>query len=484
MHLTARVQASRIARSRFALSLYRTGTHCEIGGQFAMSDVLIRAGVVVTLDTEGHTYRPGGVHIRDGQIVHVAPLTAFKDSTVETIDLDDRLVMPGLVNAHTHTPMVLFRGLAEGQSLLTLDGWYNAIRLWELYLEPHMIPPAVAVSCAEMIRTGTTCFSDQYFHMNHIVPTVDQSGLRAALAYGIVELGDANASARALAEAEAFLSQLQGHSRLKGWVGPHAFFADNQPDTIQAELQLADRFDTGLHIHLATSGEEDRICQERYGRSAVQQMKALGVLDRRLLAAHCLTIPAEDLDTLAKAPFTAVIVPSSFTRSGAAAPPLPAMLTAGVNVALGSDNVANNNSYDLFQDMRLLAKVMSFLDQKPGAISARRIVEMATVGGARALGLSRQIGSLEPGKRADLIALDLNEVGWAPVAAQDVYTALVYSVSGMHVRDVMVDGKWLLRDSQFTTLDYHRACAELEQGFIQLSQRRAEGKATGPSHPG
>jgi 5-methylthioadenosine/S-adenosylhomocysteine deaminase len=177
-------------------------------------------------------------------------------------------------------------------------------------------------------------------------------------------------------------------------------------------------------------------------------------------------------------------VPSSFTRSGAAAPPFPAMLSAGVNVALGSDNVANNNSYDLFQDMRLLGKVVSFLEQEPGAIPARRIVEMATMGGARALGLSQKIGSLESGKRADLIALDLNEVGWAPMAAQDLYTALVYSVSGMHVSDVMVDGKWLLRDSQFTTLDYHKARAELEQAFVQLNQRRAEGETTAQSGPG
>lgn len=448
-----------------------------------MPDMLIRAEVVVTLDAEHRIYRPGGVHIKDGQIIGVAPFEAFKNSAAQMIDLRDRLVMPGLVNAHTHTPMVLFRGLAEGHSLLTLEGWYNAIRLWELHLEPQMIPPAVAVSCAEMIRTGTTCFSDQYFHMDHIVPTVDQSGLRAALAYGIVELGDAEASARALGEAEAFLRQLQGHPRLKGWVGPHAFFADNQPDTIVSELELADRFDTGLHIHLATSGEEDRICQERYGRSAVQQMKALGVLDRRLIAAHCLTIPTADLATLAQAPFSAVIVPSSFTRSGAAAPPLPAMLAAGVNVALGSDNVANNNSYDLFQDMRLLGKVMSFLEQKPGAVPAERIVEMATMGGARALGLDEQIGSLEPGKRADLIALDLHEIGWSPLAAQDVYTALVYSVCGMHVRNVMVNGRWLLRDSQFTTLDYQKARVDLEQAFAQLSQRRAGGETTAQPGP-
>ncbi|MBM4430603.1 MAG: amidohydrolase family protein [Chloroflexi bacterium] len=443
-----------------------------------MSACLICAGEVVTLDPEDRVYRPGGIHIEDGHLVRIGPLQAFAGSTLPTIDLLDRLVMPGLVNAHTHTPMVLFRGLAEGHSLLTLEGWYNAIRTWELYLQAEMVPPAVAVSCAEMIRTGTTCFADQYFYMDQIVPVVEKSGLRAALAFGIVELGDTKASARALSQTAAFLHSLQGHPRLRGWIGPHALFADNRPETIESELRLAQQFDTGLHIHLATSGEEDRICQEQYGHSAVQQMKLLGILEHRLLAAHCLTIPKEDLSTLAAAPFTAVIVPSSFTRSGATAPPLRAMFDAGLNMALGTDNVANNNSYDLFQDMRLLGKIASFVQQQPAAIPARQIVRMATLGGAWALGLEKETGSLEAGKRADLISLDLNEIGWAPTAAQDIYTALVYSVSGMHVRDVMVNGHWLLRDAQFTTLDYRAACTALDEAYADLSERRAQGEST------
>jgi 5-methylthioadenosine/S-adenosylhomocysteine deaminase len=441
-----------------------------------MIDTLIRAGVVVTLDATDDLYRPGGILVRDGRILRVAPLAAFDAVDTQSVDLLDCLVMPGLVNAHTHTPMVLFRGLAEGQSLLTLEGWYNAIRTWELYLQPDMVPPAVAVSCAEMIRTGTTCFADQYFFMDRIVPVVERCGLRAALAYGIVELGDPASSARALDEAEAFLRGLQRHPRLRAWIGPHAFFADNRPETMAAELRLADHFDTGMHIHLATSGEEDRICQQQYGRSAVQQMKLLGILERRLLAAHCLTIPEQDFATLAAAPFAAAIIPSSFTRSGASAPRINAMRAAGVTTALGTDNVANNNSYDLFRDMGLLGKVASFLERQPGAIPARQVVEMATLGGAHALGLEKEIGSLEPGKRADLIALDMNEVGWAPVAAQDVFTALVYSVSGMHVREVMVDGRWLLRSGKFTTLDYSAARVELEAAHAELRERRAHGE--------
>jgi len=437
-----------------------------------MARLLIRAGSLLTLDEQFHIYRPGTILIQDGRLEEVLPGTDFNASDAEILDWRDRLVMPGLVNAHTHTPMVLFRGLAEGHSLLTLDGWYNAIRSWEHFLTPEMIGPAATVSCAEMIRTGTTCFADHYFFMDQIVPVVEQSGLRAALAYGIVELGDADAGARALDEAATFLQELQDHPRLQGWIGPHAFFVDNAPETMRAELELADRFNTGLHIHLATSGEEDDYCRTHYGRTAVQQMNTLGVLDRRLLAAHCLTIPPDDFSTLAGVPFTAVMAPSACMRAGATAPPLEAMRAAGINTALGTDNVANNNSYDLFKEMQMLAKLMSFREQKPEAIPARDIVEMATMGGARALGLESEIGSLEPGKRADLIALRVDEIGYVPRAAQDDYTALVYSLSGMHVRDVMVDGKFLLRDGIFTTLDYPASCTSLEGAYINLRDRR------------
>jgi 5-methylthioadenosine/S-adenosylhomocysteine deaminase len=304
---------------------------------------------------------------------------------------------------------------------------------------------------------------------------VEKSGMRAALAYGIVELGDEEASNHALAETERFLQQLQGHPRLTAWIGPHALFVDNRAETIQAELALADRYGTGLHIHLATSGEEDRFCQETYGRSAVQQMREIGVLERPLMAAHCLTIPPKDFETLASAPFTAIMAPSACMRAGSPAAPLRAMQEAGIATALGTDNVANNNSYDLFKEMHILGKLMSYRERQPTAIPSQRIVEMATTGGARALGLADQIGSLEPGKQADLISLDLNETGWSPRAAQDVYTALVYGVSGHHVRDVMVDGAWLLRDSRLMTLDYPAARDELEEAFTRLQEAREAG---------
>jgi 5-methylthioadenosine/S-adenosylhomocysteine deaminase len=431
-----------------------------------MSLTLLRADIVATLDSQDRVYQPGYVLIDQDRLSEVGPQSALVGRHFDhEINLAGRLMMPGLVNAHTHTPMVLFRGLAEGHSLLTFDGWYQAIRVWEEVGDAGLVPAAVTVSCAEMIRTGTTCFADQYFYMDQIVPAVRQSGLRAALAYGIVEMGNEAARQRELAAATAFLEEVQGDPRITGWVGPHAFFVDNSAEAIRMELVLADSFNTGLHIHLATSGEEDRYCQQHYGRSAVEQMKILGVLERPLLAAHCITVPPADFATLAVHPFSAVIAASACMRSGAEAAPLKAMRAAGINTALGTDNVANNNTYDLFNEMQIAAKLMSLRERQPNAIPARDILDMATLGGARALGLEHEIGSLEPGKKADLITLDLTAIGWGPAGGQDIYTALVYSVCGLHVREVMVDGAW-------TTLDYASACAELAAAHAELRRRR------------
>lgn len=438
-----------------------------------MTTTLLRADKILTLDARDTCYAPGYLVVDDDRIVEIGPQSALngRHYDVELL-LADRLLMPGLINAHTHTPMVLFRGLAEAYSLFTFEGWYEGIRSWEAVLDAEMIADAVAVSCAEMIRTGTTCFADQYFHMDRIAPVVAQSGLRAALAYGIVEMGDVAARERELAAAAAFLESIEGHPRLKGWVGPHAFFVDNSPEAIEMELALAERFKTGLHFHLATSGEEERYCREHFGRSAVQQMEHLGILERRLLAAHSITIPPEDFPILARYPFTAVIAASACMRSGAEIAALDAMRRAGVNIALGTDNVANNNSYDMFNELQTTAKLMSLREKRPAVIPAADILRMATLGGARALGWEEAIGSLEVGKKADLISLDLSDIGWAPDDGQALETALVYSISGMHVRDVMVDGAWLLRDGVWLTLDYTASRARLNAAFARLKERR------------
>lgn len=435
--------------------------------------ILLKSDLILALDQNDKILQEGYLVIEDDRIIEMGLQKNLEDHRKfdEILALKNRLVMPGLVNAHTHTPMTLFRGHVEGHTLFTMEGWYNTIRVLELEMDPGMIPGAVAVSCAEMIRTGTTCFADQYFWMDRIVPEVRRSGLRAALAYGIVELGNEEARQRELVAATAFLEELKDDTLLDGWVGPHAFFVDNSETAMQIELELATKYDTGLHTHFGTDNAEEEYSQKKYGHSAIQQLKLMGLLERPILAAHCITLQPADFPTLANTPFTVAFAPSSGMRNAAGIPPLVDIRAAGINVALGTDNVTNNNSYDLFKEMALTGKVMALLTRDPAAIPARFILEMATMGGARALGKEKEIGSLEVGKKADLIALDLDEIGWSPRGGQDIYTALVYSVTGQHVRDVMVDGRWLFRENCWLTVDFHAARAELEHQHAELMNR-------------
>ncbi len=440
-----------------------------------MSSLLLYDAYILCLGQADRIFQRGYIIIEDERIAEVGDMAALPDRSYDQrIDASGKLIMPGLVNAHTHTPMTLFRGLAEGVSLFTLDGWYNTIRTLELVMTPDMVPAAVAVACAEMIRTGTTTFADQYFFMDQVIPTVIQSGLRAALGYGVVELGDPVARERELTRLEGFLEEMggQGEGRLQGWVGPHAFFVDNSIELMERERMLAEKYQTGFHIHLSTTGEEDIFCHEHFDSSAVQKMAAMGMLDRPIIAAHSVTIPADDWATLAGYPFTAVTCPSASMRAGAEAAPVVGMRAAGINIALGTDNVCNSNDYDLFGEMRTLAKLASFREKQPGALPARDVLAIATAGGAKALGLSDQIGDLTAGKQADLIMLDRSGIGWQPYSANDPFTALVYSIHGLQVTDTMVAGRWLLRDQQWTTLDYPTAAAQLDDHARRLLQLR------------
>jgi 5-methylthioadenosine/S-adenosylhomocysteine deaminase len=438
-----------------------------------MSGSLLKSDLIVALDSNDRILSEGYLIIEDDNIIEMG-LQKDLDSRRkfdDILELRERLVMPGLINAHTHTPMTLFRGHVEGHSLFTMDGWYNTIRVLELEMDPEMLPGAVAVSCAEMIRTGTTCFADQYFWMDQIVPEVRRSGLRAALAYGIVELGDEDARERELAAATTFLSDLQGDPLLDGWVGPHAFFVDNSEIAMRAELKLATKYNTGFHTHFGTGDEEEVYCQKKYGHSAIEQLKFMRFLERPILAAHSITLQPADFSTVAGTPFTVIFCPSSDMRNAAGIPPVVEMQAAGILVALGTDNVTNNNSYDMFKEMTLTGKLMALLKRDPAALSTHSILEMATLGGARALGKEKEIGSLEAGKKADMITLDLDEIGWSPRGGQDIYTALVYSVTGQHVRDVMVNGQWLFRDNRWLTVDFNAARHELEEQHAKLMKR-------------
>jgi len=438
---------------------------------------ILLADHVVTMDDAYTVHSPGFLRLEGNTIVDVGSGSPDPEPGEQVLDFGGKLLMPGLVNAHTHTPMILFRGMAEGVSLFTMDGFLNTLRRFEAQIDETMIGGAVACSCAEMIRTGTTCFADQYFYANTIFDEVSASGLRGVLAYGIVELGDPVRREQELASAEAFLGRCASDvdGRVTGWIGPHAFFVDNSEQLIAREIDLARRYGVGFHIHFATSNEENDYCVPRFGLSAIQKMEELGIMDVRTLAAHSITVSDEDIRAMARHPFYPVMSPSAAMRSGFPAAPVKAMLEAGVTVALGTDNVCNSNSYDLFTEMGVGAKLIIHREQDAAAIAARDLVTMATRSGARALGLEESIGSLEPGKRADLIALDMDAMGWGPLEGQDLYTQMVYSIHGTDVADTMVDGRWLMRDKKLVTLNYGERLAELNGQRHLLLERLGSG---------
>jgi len=428
-----------------------------------MSSFLLRDATILTVDAGDTSYLAGWVSVVDGRITGTGPMSDLPDTSAfdEIIALQGHLVMPGLINAHTHSAMVLFRGRSEGQSLLTMEGWYNSIREPELSLVASDIGPAVTLSCAEMALSGTTTFCDQYFFAEEIALAAGESGLRAVVAYGIVQLGDQQRGEEELAKAAAFIErQRSSDGRIVPWFGPHAPYVDNSEELVRAEVAMALKYGVGLHLHMACGPEDNEQTMALYGLTASQALQRDGFFAGRVHAAHCLDLSDEDIAIFAAAPAASISYNATAgLRSGREGIcPAVKLREAGVVVALGTDNVAANNSYDMIAEMRVAGLVASHRERRAQPLSSRDLIRMATIDGARALGLDQETGSLEPGKAADIIAIDMTGAGYSETP--DVETALVYSGSGRDVRHAWVAGEAIVRDRQLVRREYADIRAE------------------------
>lgn len=422
-----------------------------------MSSFLLRDATILTVDAADTAYPQGWVSVVDGRIAGTGPMSSLPapDDFDEVISLPGHLVMPGLINAHTHSAMILFRGRSEGQSLLTMDGWYNSIREPELSLLASDIGPAVALSCAEMALSGTTTFCDQYFFADEIAEAAGESGLRAVVAYGIVQLGDKARGEEELAKAAAFIErQRSADGRVIPWFGPHAPYVDNSEDLVRAEVAMAVKYGVGLHLHMACGPEDNEQTLALYGLTATQALQRDGFFNGRVHAAHCLDLTDEDIAIFAAAPAASISYNATAgLRSGREGIcPAVKLREAGVVVALGTDNVAANNSYDMVAEMRVAGLVASHREGRAQPLSSRDLIRMATIDGARALGLDHETGSLEIGKAADIIAIDMTGAGYSETP--DVETVLIYSGSGRDVRHSWIAGEPIVRDSRLLRRDY------------------------------
>ena len=433
-----------------------------------MSLVLITDVTLLTVDAQNRVFDGGWICFDDGRITGLGPRSTQPDPAgfEQVHSLPGHLLLPGLVNAHTHAAMVLFRGRSEGQSLLTMEGWYNSIREPELSLLAADIGPAVDLSCAEMLLSGTTTFCDQYFYADEIAAAAAASGIRAVVAYGIVQLGDVARGAEELAHAAAFIEkQRSGDGRIIPWFGPHAPYVDNDEALLREEVAMAVKYGVGLHLHMAAGPEDNELTLARYGLTATQALARDGFFAGRVHAAHCLDLSPADIAIFAAAPAASVAYcATAGLRSGrAGACPAVDLRAAGVTVALGTDNVAANNGYDMVAEMRVAGLVASHREGVAQPISSADLLRMATIEGARALGLDHEIGSLELGKSADLITIDMRGAGYSETP--DYETLLVYSGSGRDVDNVWVAGEQLVADGQLLRRPYQSIRSAYSQTY-------------------
>jgi len=399
--------------------------------------------------------RDHSVLIRDGKVEKIGK--GLRSPAEVEVDGEGKIVLPGLINTHTHLSMVLFRGYADD---MQLQDWLQK-KIWPLEgrLTEEACYQGALLGCAEMIMSGTTTFMDMYFHLEDIARAVDESGLRAFLSYGIIDLFD---PAKAKAEQEKsrqlfeFFRNL-GSSRVRFALGPHAPYTCSAETLLWAK-EFAEKNGLIFHIHIAETRKEQADSQQQHGARVVEYLSKTGALCDRMLAAHCVWLTKSEVDLLAKAGVSVAHCPVSNMKlaSGGVAP-LPEMFERGVTVGLGTDGAASNNSLDMFETMKVCALLHKAQRWDPTVLNAQKVLDLATIGGARALGIEDEIGSIEAGKKADIIILDGNMPNMNPVHGKEtIVSDLVYSASAANVNTTIVDGKVLMQNRQLRTLNLER----------------------------
>jgi len=417
-------------------------------------DIVIHNGTIITVNSDFDIIENGVVCIKGGRIEKVETRTGDLPllEAKETIDAKGGIIMPGLVNTHTHLPMTLFRGLADD---LPLSVWLSEhiFPAEGKHIHPESVRLGTLLACAEMILSGTTACCDGYFFEDEVASTVYMSGMRAVLGQGVIDFpapGVPNPSDN-IKHAVAFTEKWQGVSPL---ITPSIFC--HSPYTCSAETlkrakDAAASKGLTFQIHIAETKAELDQMQSDQKTTPVQFLDRIGILDENTLLVHCIWINDDDIETIAKRRTKVSHNPESNMKLSSGVAPVPQLLKADISVGLGTDGCASNNDLDLFQEMDLAAKLHKVNTLDPTVMDARTVVKMATLDGAKAIGLDQSVGSLEAGKEADLIIIDIDKPHLVPM--YNPVSHIVYTVRGSDVRDVIVSGKFLVKDRSLRTID-------------------------------
>jgi 5-methylthioadenosine/S-adenosylhomocysteine deaminase len=453
--------------------------HCWVSlalalGMYAAEpvDLIVSGRQVVTMDAKRRVIAGGAVAVKGERIVAVGTRAeidrAYKAK--QRIDRPDALITPGLINTHTHAPMSLFRGIADD---LRLQEWLEKyiFPAEARNVTPEFVRAGTNLAVLEMLLGGTTTYTDMYYFEEVIGEATAAAGMRGVLGQTVIgfPVPDAKTPQLALERSEAFLKKFAGHRLITAAVAPHALYT-NSDETLRATRALANKYGAPLLIHVAETKREFDESKQKRGATPVEALARLGVFDGRTVAAHGVWLEDGDIATLAKKQVGVAHCPSSNMKLASGVAPLPKLLKLGVALGLGPDGPAgSNNEFNLFEEMDLAAKLQKVSTMDPEALPAETAFAMATIGGARVLGMEKEIGSLEAGKRADVIAVRLDAPHAWPMF--NVYSQLVYALKASDVSDVVVNGRTLVRERKPLTLDKSRIQAEAERylGLIRKS---------------
>lgn len=421
------------------------------------ADILFVGGTVVTMNENYEIYTDGAVAIRGNSLLAVgkaAEITRAYKAT-ETIDCHDKVIIPGMVNAHTHIPMTLFRGLNDD---LRLDVWLGYLMPLEReFVTPEFVRLGTRLACAEMIRSGITSFADMYYYEEAIAEETELLGMRALLGQTILifPAPDASTYEEGLIRCRRFIEKWNGHTLIQPAVAPHAWYTAT-PELLRACTDLAMAFDVPLHTHVSETRLEVDNCRDHNHMAVVPWIEHHGILNTKLLAAHCVHVDRAEMFQLMEAGAGVAHCPTSNLKLASGIAPIGEMLAMGLNVGVGTDGPASNNDLDMFEETRLAALLAKAASSDPTVLPARQALETATIGGARALHMADITGSLEPGKRADITIVEVEELHNQPQFHNNpdaVYSRLIYAAKSSDVLHVLCDGRWLMRDRLLLTVD-------------------------------
>jgi len=434
-------------------------------------DLLITGGAVVTMDAERRVLASGFVAIRGERIVDVgesAQLVSKGYRAGQTIDARGKVVLPGLINTHTHIPMVLFRGIADD---LNLQDWLTK------YIFPaeaknvtrEFVVAGARLGLAEMIRGGTTTYADMYYFEDAIAEETKKAGVRGVLGETVIDfpVPDNKTWPEAMAYTEKFIQRWKGDALITAAIAPHAPYTVNTEHLNQVRA-LAERLDSPIIIHLAEAPTETEFMAKTYNSRPASYLEKINFLSPRVLAAHVVHVNDEEIAALKRREVGVAHCPQSNMKLASGTAPIPAMLKAGVRVGLGTDGAASNHDLSVWEEIDTAAKLHKLITMDPTAVPAEQALAMATIGGARAIHREKEIGSLEAGKRADVIIVDLSAPHLVPL--YNFYSHLVYAAKASDVSDTVVNGRVLMRNRRLLTINEEAAKSAARQYQKQVAQ--------------